>query len=339
MKKLLTVILILISITASYAGDVSRKGTTGADQLLIPVGARSIATSGAFVSNTLGAEAIYYNPAGLDPAGKSEAMFSYMKYIGDLNISYFAAVANLGSLGSLGLSFKSIDFGDIDVTTNTEPDGTGSTYSPDYYVLGLSYSKIITDRVSAGANFKLIHEGIMNTSANGFAVDFGVQYRFNPNFTLGVTVMNIGTNMRYTGPDLQTKTNIPGADPNSPVAAYEPVTEEFEIPAYFMLSAAYKFDINPENSVLVGSTFKSNNALEDQINIGAEYNFSNMFFVRAGYDFLLQNADEYIYGVSAGAGINYVMAGNLGFTLDYAFRDVKDFPEPNHVFTVKLAFQ
>ncbi len=339
MKKLLTVILILISITASYAGDVSRKGTTGADQLLIPVGARSIATSGAFVSNTLGAEAIYYNPAGLDPAGRSEAMFSYMKYIGDLNISYFAAVANLGSLGSFGLSFKSIDFGNIDVTTNSEPDGTGSTYSPDYYVLGLSYSKIITDRVSAGANFKLIHEGIMNTTANGFAVDFGVQYRFNQNFTLGVTVMNIGTNMRYSGPDLQVKTSIPSSNPSSQAAAYEPVTEEFQIPAYFMLSAAYKYDINAENNVLLGATFKSNNALEDQLNFGAEYSFSNMFFVRAGYDFLLQNADEYIYGISAGAGINYMMAGNLGFTLDYAFRDVKDFPEPNHVFTVKLAFQ
>ena len=31
-----------------YAGDPSRKGTTGAEQLLIPVGAQSIATSWSF---------------------------------------------------------------------------------------------------------------------------------------------------------------------------------------------------------------------------------------------------------------------------------------------------
>ena len=37
-----------------YAGDVARKGTTGAEQLLIPVGARGIATGGAFVSNLVG---------------------------------------------------------------------------------------------------------------------------------------------------------------------------------------------------------------------------------------------------------------------------------------------
>jgi len=337
MKKLLTVILILAGIAASYAGDVSRKGTTGADQLLIPVGARSIATSGAFVSNTLGAEAIYYNPAGLDPAGRSEAMFSYMSYIADLNISYFAAVANLGSLGSIGLSFKSIDFGNIDETTNLEPDGTGNTYSPDYYVVGLSYSKIITDRVSAGANFKLIHEGIMNTAADGFSVDVGVQYRFNPNFTLGVAVMNIGANMDYSGADLQTKTAVPGANPNTQTAAYEPVTEGFEIPSYFLLSMAYKYDLNPENSLLFGGTFRSNNSMEDQMLFGLEYGFSNMFFLRAGYDLLLENSADYIYGLSLGAGINYVMAGNLGFTLDYAYRAVKDFPDPNHIFTIKLS--
>lgn len=337
MKKLLTVILILLCISAAYAGDVSRKGTTGADQLLIPVGARSIATSGAFVSNTLGVESIYYNPAGLDPAGSSEAMFSYMSYIADINISYFAAGANLGSLGSFGLSFKAIDFGNIDVTTVDEPDGTGSTYSPDYYVVGLTYSKIITDRVSAGANLKLIHEGIMNTSANGFALDIGVQYRFNPNFTLGVAVMNIGANMKYAGSDLQVKTTIPGANPNTKSGLYEPVTEEFEIPSYFLLSLAYKYDINAENNVLVGGTFRSNNSYEDQMLFGLEYGFNNMFFIRAGYDLLMENTSDYNYGVSLGAGVQYKLAGNIGFNLDYAFRDVKDFPEPNHIFTIKLS--
>jgi len=78
MKKIIVLIL-LFSITAIFAGDVSRKGTTGADQLFIPVGARSIATSGAFVASVMGAEAIYYNPAGLNRSKSSEAMFSYIE--------------------------------------------------------------------------------------------------------------------------------------------------------------------------------------------------------------------------------------------------------------------
>ena len=63
MRKFFTFILIMWSVFV-YAGDDSRKGTTGADELLIPVGARGIATGGAFLSNITGLEALYYNPAG-----------------------------------------------------------------------------------------------------------------------------------------------------------------------------------------------------------------------------------------------------------------------------------
>ncbi len=59
------------------------------------------------------------------------------------------------------------------------PDGTGSTYSPSFLMVGLTYSKVITDRISVGTNAKLISEKIQNTSANGFAIDVGVQYKFN----------------------------------------------------------------------------------------------------------------------------------------------------------------
>ena len=46
MKKFFTIILLSIFAASLYAGDVARKGTTGAEQLLIPVGARGLATGG-----------------------------------------------------------------------------------------------------------------------------------------------------------------------------------------------------------------------------------------------------------------------------------------------------
>lgn len=339
MKKMILMLLISFCFGNALAGDVSRKGTTGADQLLIPVGARSIATGGAFIANTIGVEAIYYNPAGLAYSGKSEAMFSLMSYIADINVSYFAAGANLGELGSFALSYKGIDFGDIPVTTNNAPDGTGATYSPAFYTVGLTYSKIITDRVTIGVNAKLIHEGIMNTSANGFALDFGVQYRFPGNLSMGVTVKNIGSNMSYTGQDLQQKTSIPGAQPGTKLGSYTPVTEEFQIPSYFVLSAAYKYDINEQNNVLLGTSFRSNNSMEDQIVFGLEYGFMNNFFLRGGYDMLVENQSQSIFGFSLGAGVNYSFVDGVDLQFDYAFRDVKEFPTSNHIFTVKLGFQ
>ena len=47
-------------------------------------------------------------------------------------------------------------------------------------------------------------------------------------------------------------------------------------------------------------------------------------------------SDEYIYGLTAGAGINYDVGG-LDLKIDYAYRDVKYF-NANHVFAVTLGF-
>jgi len=339
MKKMILLLLISFCFGNALAGDVSRKGTTGAEQLLIPVGARSIATGGAFIANTVGVEAIYYNPAGLAYSNKSEAMFSYMSYIADINVTYFVGAAQLGEIGSVALSYKGFDFGDIPVTTNEAPDGTGSFYSPSFYTIGLTYSKIITDRVSIGVNAKLIHEGIMNTSANGFALDFGVQYRFPGNLSMGVAVKNIGSNMQYTGQDLQQKANIPGTLPGTKKGSFTPITEEFQIPSYFVLSAAYQYNINEQNSILVGTAFRSNNSFEDQMMFGLEYGFMNNFFLRGGYDMLVENQSDAIYGLSLGAGVSYSFMDGLDMQFDYAFRDVKEFPTQNHIFTVKLGFQ
>ena len=54
----------------------------------------------------------------------------------------------------------------------------------------------------------------------------------------------------------------------------------------------------------------------------------------------LGNTDDSVYGFTAGAGVDYQVGSRKSeYTFDYAYRDVKDFPTANHIFTVKLAFQ
>jgi len=334
------ILLFILSIHFSvFAGDETRKGTSGADQLLIPVGARSIATGGAFISSITGVEAIYYNPAGLDLMNGSEAMFSFMNYVADINVSYFAIGAQLGDLGSMALDYKTINFGDIPITTVDNPDGTGQTYSPSYLTLGLTYSKVLTDRVSAGTTFKFIHEGIMNTSANGWALDFGVQYRFQSNLAIGAAVKNIGGNMEYTGEDLKVRTDVPGSALSSGSGVYEADTEPFQIPSYFELSASYISQFNEQNNFEIASFFRNNNNLEDLMGFGLEYSFMQTLFLRGGYNFLLENNSDYIYDFTVGAGVNYKMVGGVSLIFDYAFRNVKEFPTTNHVFTLKIGIE
>ncbi|GBD87915.1 hypothetical protein BMS3Abin03_01849 [bacterium BMS3Abin03] len=339
MKKILLIIFSLALLTSAFAGDVSRKGTTGAEELLIPVGARGIATGGSFLANITGLESIYYNPAGLDVNPRTEAMFSYVNYLADINVSYFAIGTSLGDIGSIAFDLKSFDFGDIPITTVQFPDGTGQTYSPTFLTLGFTYSKVLTDRISIGTNLKLITENIQNTSATGFAIDAGVQYRFNETLMLAATVKNIGTNMEFSGQNLRIRTEIPGSVPGATNGTYDIATEPFQIPSFFELSLTYRAIINDQNYLALASAFVANNSLEDALNFGLEYGFMNSFYVRGGYNLLLENAGDNVYGFSLGAGVDYSVGGDFTVIFDYAFRDVKEFPTANHIFTVKLAFQ
>jgi opacity protein-like surface antigen len=340
MRKFFTFILILWSVSV-FAGDASRKGTTGADELLIPVGARSIATGGAFLSNVTGLEALYYNPAGLAQGKGTEAMFGFTTYLADIKVSYFAIGSTIGDFGSLALSIKNLNFGDIPITTVDLPDGTGATYSPGYFIAGLTYAKIITDRVSVGVNAKIINETINDVSASGFAVDFGVQYRFPSNLSIGAAVKNIGTNMSFKGNSLQYNTSLAGGSLGGPNANYNVPAEEFQIPSYFELSTAYDYPINEDNKIMVGGAFRNNNVTDDELRIGLEYGFQNMFFLRGGYCSSIQKTSgapsNINDGFTFGAGVNYGFTDGMNFVLDYSFQQVKEFPNPNHTFTIKLS--
>jgi hypothetical protein len=342
MRKFFTFILIMWSVSV-FAGDASRNGTTGAEELLIPVGARSIATGGAFLSNVTGLEALYYNPAGLAQGKGTEAMFSFTTYLADISVSYFAIGSNIGDFGSLALSVKTLNFGNIPVTTVDLPDGTGATYSPGYFTAGLTYAKIITDRVSVGVNAKVINETITDVSATGFAVDFGVQYRFPSNLSIGASVKNIGTNMSFKGNSLQYSTTLAGGPLGSPTANYNVPAEEFQIPSYFELSTAYDYTISDDNKIMVGGAFRNNNVTDDEIRLGLEYGFKNMFFLRGGYSSSVQKTtgppSNINLGYTFGAGVNYSFADGMNFILDYSFQQVREFPNPNHTVTIKLGFE
>jgi len=339
MKRIVALCLLLvIAASLASAGDTKRRGTAGAQEVLIPVGARSIATAGAFFPSMTGVEAIHYNPAGLSASPYSEAMFNYMSYIADIGVSYAAVSANFADIGAFGVSFKALAFGDIPVTTVEFPDGNGTTFTPGYYVLGLTYARTITDRVSAGVTFKMVREEIMSTSATGLALDFGVQYRFTSGLSLGAALRNIGTDMKYGGGELQTSLPISGGAPGTAEGSYTPETEAFQIPSNFEIGVSYRYTVDADNLLNFGASFRSNNTIQDEMFFGAEYKALNILSLRAGYETFLQEAGSSINGLNLGAGVDYRTDGNLWFAFDYAWRSVKEFPTDNHVFTVKIGF-
>jgi hypothetical protein len=137
----------LLLSSQALAGGSERLGTAGAQELRIPVGSRSVSLGGAVIADVSGAEAIYWNPAGMSANPKTEVVFSHMEYIADIKLNYFAAMTHLGSFGTLGLSAKVLSIGDMVHRTEESPEGTGEIFSPTFSVIGLTYSRQLTDRV------------------------------------------------------------------------------------------------------------------------------------------------------------------------------------------------
>ena len=167
MKKINLILIILMFFATGLSfGQSDRIGTAGATELLIPVGARGVAMGNASLTNAVGADAIFWNPANIVRSNNSaDIMVSHMNYIADIGVEYGAIGVNLGDFGSMAFSIKSLGFGDILKTTTINPDGTGQTFSPQYTTIGISYGKMLSDRVSVGFNANWVSENIDLVSA------------------------------------------------------------------------------------------------------------------------------------------------------------------------------
>ena len=121
--------LITSLVGAQTSPTITKTGTTAASFLKIGVGARSIAMGGAYTAAANDVSSIYWNPAGLASMGGSQAMFNHVNWIADVQYDVAAAALPVEGFGTIGASFASMNVGDMDVTTVSEPEGTGERFT------------------------------------------------------------------------------------------------------------------------------------------------------------------------------------------------------------------
>jgi hypothetical protein len=176
LSMILAVGLILFCASVPYAANDNQFGTAGAQELRIPMGARNIAMAGAGIAGVTGVDAVYWNPAGLSSLQSTQASLSRLNYLLDVDVNTGAVATQLGSMGVMAFSIKVLSVGDIPVTTEQNPEGTGEFFAPSMAVVGLTYARQLTDRVSFGATGMFINEDIHRVRASGVAFDFGFLY-------------------------------------------------------------------------------------------------------------------------------------------------------------------
>lgn len=350
----LAVLALLVGgVGTAFSGSDERIGTNGAHELRLPVGPRGTSLGGTVVGDVEGVESIFWNPAGLSSLEGTEALFSNTSYFADQKLNFIAIGTKAGDFGVLGLNVKVLSIGDVIVTTEDAPEGTGEIIEPTFTVLGFTMARQFTDRVRAGLTINYVNEHIISTSASGVAVDLGFQYLTGwRGLKLGMVMKNFGTSMKFDGENFELATRPPDSDPQAANRTFRTTSSAFEMPSYFSLAASYDLLSAPQQRVALLGLFQNNNFEGDNLTGGLEWSYRNMFAVRGSYFGSIINkvdpltredkgefksGDDLYQGYAFGAGAK-LQSGGTNVGVDVAWRPVRDFFDDTVEVGLRLKF-
>ena len=331
MKKLILFLLFVFGFVNIVAQNPNL-GTSGAQFLQLPVGARSEAMGGAIVGLADDASAIFWNPAGIVKVNNVEAHFSYMNWFDLFDFNAASLVYNAGDVGVFGVSMVLFTTEDMEITTEEKPNGTGQYFGAGDIALGISYAKYLTDRFSVGLTVKYINQTIWNETASGVAFDIGTQYRLDfQNLTIAMCMTNFGPDMKFDGPDLGFTYRKDDNYPQSRLVPSRLSTQEYPLPLNFQVGIG--FDVFEYDFVkmkgAIDVTHPNDNA--ERAHFGTEFSFFDRFFIRAGYRYNYDDQD-----FTFGAGANVPLGSSVVY-FDYAY-SLYDILPSVHRISVNLSF-
>lgn len=275
-------LLALLGVSSSTIAAGSG-GETAADFLLISVGARAAGMGGAYSSIAEGAQANYWNPAGLPFVDKGEVIFGHYDWLQDISMEHGAIAYKLNEKTSLGFSVTYLNYGVIEGFD----DAGISTGELSAYDLAISASvgKKVMDNLSFGLTGKLINQKLDDITGTGFALDFGAKYLYD-NYSIGIVVANFGDKLSFGSTEEAL-----------------PMTTRLGISGLFL-----------SNSLLAAVDFEKKKQGELVVRNGFEYSHNGNYFLRSGYNLYSGNDNQ-----STGSGISFGAGATLSqFQLDYA---------------------
>lgn len=306
--------------------DITRVGTTAAPFLKIPVGARSVALSGAYTGLADDVTALFWNPGGIARIDRITFAVNHANLYAGITHNFVGMVFPIGQ-NVFGASIIMLGSGDIDVTTVDEPMGTGETYSVSNLAAGLTFSRQLTTKFSVGFTIKVINEKIWRNSATNIALDIGSVFETGLLGTkIGMSISNFGSDMRMEGPDMILNRR---PDPINPDNGYNPEIvlkgKDWAMPIVYRMGlvvdlvggiSPYLQNDRNRFTAIVDADDGVDSALRSSL--GVEYEWNNMIALRMGYK-LNYDAQR----LSFGGGIKLGSSG-VPITLNYAFADFGD---------------
>ncbi len=302
----------------------TKVGTTAGSFLKIGVGARAEGMAGAFVALADDATCLYWNPAGLVQLEGKNICGDYTSWLAGIQHGFTGVTFKTSENDALGVGVLYLNSGEMDVTTLSDQEGTGQTFSFSSISLGASYARRFTDRFSFGITGKYIQEKVFHTSAHTLALDLGSIFVTDYyGLRIGVAMLNLGGRMKLSGPDLLCPGDPYGGIGGNPEVNTDLTTESWPLPLVF--KAGIALDIVGSGSSIRNSTSHTLTFLVDgvhpgdnreRLNWGVEWKLGGILALRGGYEF---NHDESKFAF--GGGI-CTTRGRVRFSTDYALSDL-----------------
>lgn len=342
MRSLHIIIIIALLSNLGFGKEIHRFGTTAVNVLEVGVGGAPVAMGEAYVAVAKDLSAIYWNPAGLSSLKSSGMQFMLQPWVVDINMLFVSGAIIVPRIGTFGLGITQTGYGEMDVTTLDYQDGTGEKFTANDLAFSLSYSRRLVSWFSFGMNTKMIQSNIWHATARAFAVDLGVlvnTHFFSPSgeradgMTIGMSISNYGTRIKYDGIDLYQPIDISeyeGGNYGDVPGQFRP--QEWELPLLFRVGVAVTPIKNTFSTLTLAVDANHPNNNSESVNIGAEYELKfpgiGAVFFRGGYkDFLKENNEnneikETQYGLTGGVGFEWNFLFNRTLAIDYSYKTI-----------------
>ena len=319
-RIIIFVALLIGSTMTKLNAEIKKVAQSGYQFLKIDADARAAAMGGAFILVGTGASSMFYNPAGMTEQPLSIDFFSTQRnWLADIGYYTLGVTKKLGNFGVIGFSMQTSDYGSIigtRVADNTAGFIETGNVEVEALAMGISFAKSLTDRFSVGGQVKFVSQSLGNTlmpdgaeksnKTDGLAYDFGtIYYPGIKSFRFGMGVRNFSKNFKYED-------------------------DSFPLPLTFTMGVA--LDVMD----FVGSFGENHNLLvevdavhpidyTERVNMGIEYGFKKILFLRGGYKF---NHDT--EGLSLGVGFSIQLIG-LMTKFSYSLNDAGAFSPVNRI--------
>ncbi len=323
MKKVL--FLLLFTVVGIYA-QYSNLGTAGAQFLQIPVDARYSALGSAVVGIVNDASSIFWNPAGLANINSTSVHFSFFNWFKFFDVNALSIGRNFGDIGIIGASILVLNMEKMEITTETEPNGTGRYFDAQDMAIGLSYARNLTDKFRFGITMKYIYQRIFNETASGVAFDIGTQYTldFN-NLTIAMAMTNFGSDLNMSGEDLNVVHDRNNSFPLNRLTPARLITDDYPLPLHFQVGIAMDLLTSEfvKSKIAIDASHPNDN--KERIHLGTEFTFFDLLALRGGYKYNYDD-ENFTFGV----GLKTIFSDyKLG--IDYSLSAFKILPDVHRI--------